>query len=115
MIFNISAVNGNSGLGPHVLILFVCVFCDSFLCSISLLLLSGSPYMCISLIVYNIIYVRTVCDFSYSIAVATVQITIDMQVNHEYHETRVHLSHCENCQLQQSVHSDTCRAGTRGG
>ena len=26
----------------HVLVFFVCVFCDSFLCSSSLLLLSGS-------------------------------------------------------------------------
>ena len=33
--FNINALNFNSVLGSHVLVvLFVCVFCDSFLCSI---------------------------------------------------------------------------------
>ena len=50
--FIVNSVNCNLILGPHVLVLFVCVFCDSFLCSISLLLsgslsyvLNNVPYM----------------------------------------------------------------------
>ena len=42
-MYNFNAVNCNQYLGSNVLVvLFVCVFCDSFLCYISLLLLSGS-------------------------------------------------------------------------
>ena len=41
--FNINAVDCNSVLRVMYMSLFcLCVFCDSFLCSISLLLLSGS-------------------------------------------------------------------------
>ena len=50
--FIVNSVNSNLILGPHVLVLFVCVCCDSFLCSISLLLsgslsnaLNSVPYM----------------------------------------------------------------------
>ena len=46
MKFHINEVNCNSVLRVSCLCCFVCVcvcvFCDSFLCSISLLLLSGS-------------------------------------------------------------------------
>ena len=40
--FNINAVKCTSILKDHMSLFCLCVFCDSFLCSISLLLLSGS-------------------------------------------------------------------------
>ena len=43
--FIVNSVNCNLILGPHVLVLFVCVFCDSFLCSISLLLSGSLSYV----------------------------------------------------------------------
>ena len=46
MKFNINAVHCNSILRDTCPCCFVCVFCDSFLCSISLFLLSVSlPYI----------------------------------------------------------------------
>ena len=50
-------------LGSHVLVICVCVFCDSFLCSISLLLLSGSlSYILNSVIVHEVTqHIQAIC------------------------------------------------------